>query len=335
MRKFMNKLILPAIIILILQTLTLNGSSLDSTLRGKPSLRVFSNFKKGILEDDRSSAFEVKRVYLGYSGNISENFSAEVKLDIGSPEDLSQYSLIRRYAYFKTAGLYYKNGRINAYFGLFDMMQFKTQELFWGYRYIAKSFQDEYKFGSSADFGAGLKFKITDYLETDLVISNGEGYNNLQADNSYNTGIGLTFKSKNGLIIRSYYDFIRKETIQRDIVLFAGYQHTHFRVAGEYNQKYNSSFFPDHHLKGLSFYSTIILNENWEIFARYDLLKSNILFEETKPWNLIKDGSSIISGVQYKPVKGIAMSVNYQDWVSSAINGKDKAFLYFSLQFEL
>jgi len=41
-------------------------------------MRVFSNFKKGIKESDLSSAFEVRRVYLGYSGNISQNFSADM-----------------------------------------------------------------------------------------------------------------------------------------------------------------------------------------------------------------------------------------------------------------
>ncbi len=319
----------------ILTSISQPCSGQESTIKGTPSLRVFSNFKKGITESDNSSAFEVRRVYLGYSGAINEHFNAEVKLDIGSPEDLSQYSLIRRYAYFKTAGLSYKKGRFSASFGLFDMLQFKTQEQFWGYRYIAKSFQDEYKFGASADLGAGVKYRINDFLEADATISNGEGYNNLQADDSYNKGFGLTFKSKRGVLIRGYYDFIKKETLQNDIVLFLGYQHSLFRLGGEYNRKFNSSFLMNHDLMGYSFYGTYFLNDKWEVFGRYDILRSNEAESDAQPWNLARDGSAVISGLQYKPTKGVFMSLNYQDWVSYAKNGTDRAFLFFNLQFEL
>jgi len=331
----MKKLFLLGIAVLLLYGLHQPCSGQETALKGTPSLRVFSNFKKGITESDPSSAFEVRRVYLGYSGAINEHFSADVKLDIGSPEDLSQYSLIRRYAYFKSAGLNYKKGRLNAYFGLFDMQQFKTQEQFWGYRYIAKSFQDEYKFGPSADLGAGIKYQINDFLEVDATISNGEGYNNLQADDNYNKGFGLTFKNKQGVIIRGYYDFIKKETLQNDLVLFAGYQNSLFKLGGEYNRKFNSSFLSDHDLLGYSFYGTYFLNDKWEVFGRYDILRSNKAESDNQPWNLARDGSAVISGLQYKPVKGVYMSLNYQDWVSIAKNGTDKAFLYFNLQFEL
>ena len=155
-------------------------------------LKVFSNFHIGLTEDDRSTAFAVDRVYLGYKHDIDDQFTAEVKLDIGSPDDLSQYSLIKRYAYFKNAAFTFHRNKIKAWFGLFDMQQFKVQEDFWGYRYIYKSFQDDYKFGPSADIGAGAAYSFNDYIEADLVVSNGEGYKNLQTDNSYKTGVGVT-----------------------------------------------------------------------------------------------------------------------------------------------
>ncbi len=331
----MNRIVLKSFLTVLLVLISNYSIGQDTKPSGKSSLRVFSDFKQGIKSNDHSSAFEVKRVYLGYSGSISEHFSAEVKLDIGSPEDLSQYSLIRRYAYFKTAALTFKKDRITAYFGLFDMLQFKTQEQFWGYRYIAKSFQDEYKFGFSADLGAGLRYRINDFLEADIVVSNGEGYNNLQTDDSYNTGIGLTFKSESGIILRSYFDFIKKEIRSNDIICFAGYQTSKYRFGAEYNSKFNSSFLENHNLTGYSFYGTYVINEQWELFGKYDILRSNVLDEETQPWNLSKDGSAIITGVQFKPVTGIFLSINYQDWVAYAQNGMDKAYLFFNLQFEL
>ena len=40
--------------------------------------RVYSNFKKGISGDDRSANFEIRRIYIGYKGEINDYFSAEV-----------------------------------------------------------------------------------------------------------------------------------------------------------------------------------------------------------------------------------------------------------------
>ena len=51
-----------------------------------------------------------------------------------------------------------KQGNIKTWFGLFDMLQFKVQEKFWGYRYLYKSYMDEYRFGSSADLGTGIQY---------------------------------------------------------------------------------------------------------------------------------------------------------------------------------
>jgi hypothetical protein len=150
--------------------------------KGEPILRVFADFYKGLNKVDNSTAFEIKRVYLGYRGRINEYFSAEAKLDIGSPEDLSQYSLVRRYAYFKTAELRYKKDRLTLHLGLFNTLEFNLQEKAWGYRYLYKSFMDEHKFGPSADIGIGAEYKLNEYFNFDLVISNGEGYKNLQSD---------------------------------------------------------------------------------------------------------------------------------------------------------
>ncbi|MCB8994906.1 MAG: porin [Bacteroidales bacterium] len=330
----MNKLILSGIISLFLKSIPLSVQCQDQQDDGKVLLQVHSDFRKE-LKKEGGSAFEVKRVYFGYTKNINSDFTAEVKLDIGSPEDESQYSLSRRYAYFKKAGLNYYRGRFNAYFGLFEMLQFKTQEKAWGYRYIAKSFQDEYKYGPSADIGIGAKYKINDFLEADLIVSNGEGYSSLQADDNYNTGMGLTYTNQTGITMRAYFDFIAKEVLQSDISFFAGYKNKMFRLAAEYNQKSNTSYLSDHDLNGYSFYGTYNISEKWEVFGRYDILRSNTLLQDDQPWNIQKDGSAIISGIQFKPDKKIYFSLNYQDWVSYAKNGSDKAYLYFSMMYDL
>ena len=72
---------------------------------------------------------------------------------------------------------------------------------------------------------------------------------------------------------------------------------------------------------------------NFQVFARYDFLVSNTLPEETAPWNLSEDGSAIITGIQYQPVKHIKTSINYQDWYPYAGNLENKSYIYFNVEF--
>ncbi len=101
---------------------------------GTVSAKIYTHFNISLDREDPSTAFEVKRAYFGYQRNLSDHFSGEVKLDIGSVNDDSENNPIRRYTYFKNAYLSYKNGNVKSWFGLFDMLQFKVQEKFWGYR---------------------------------------------------------------------------------------------------------------------------------------------------------------------------------------------------------
>ena len=309
--------------------------SQDSISHDKILVRVYSNFKKGILKDDLTSSFEIRRVYLGYKGKLDEHFSAEVKLDIGSPDDLSQYSLIRRYAYFKTASVSYQKNRIAAWFGLFDMQQFKLQENFWGYRYIYKSFQDEHKFGPSADIGAGIKYKICERISAELVFSNGEGNRNSFNNDFIKQGIGITLSPLKNFTFRMYYDYIFSVEPQSTISVFSGYQTTDYRIGAEYNFRKNHRFQLNQDLDGYSFYGTYIINDKWEIFGRYDILNSNLIPEQTIPWNIFNDGTSIITGCQFNPAQGLNVSLNYQDRYSRAKNGTDLAYIFLNVQFDL
>ena len=298
---------------------------------GIVSARIYTHFNYS-LDGENSTAFEVRRAYFGYERNLSDHFSAEVKLDIGSVDDQSEFSLIRRYTYFKNAYVSYTNGNVKTWFGLMDMLQFKLQENFWGYRYIYKSFMDEYRFGSSADLGAGIQYTPSKKLGVDLVLSNGEGYTNLQFDNIYRIGTGITFIPWESLTFRAYYTLHTSQVHQMAFSGFLGYRLNNWRIGGEYNHQLNYKFSEGHHRYGFSFYSTYAFNPKWEIFARYDQLYSNVLPEEEVPWNLGSDGSAVIAGVQYTPIKYTHLALNYQDWVEYAKNGTSEPYLYLNIE---
>ena len=325
---------LALLVVLLVSTGLLPAQEENEAPPGKISAKVYSHFNLSLDSENPSSAFEVKRAYFGYDRVLNDHFSAEVKLDIGSPDDVSEYSLIRRYTYFKNAYLSYRTGNIRTWFGLFDMLQFKVQEKFWGYRYLYKSYMDEYSFGPSADLGTGIQYTPSDLITADLVISNGEGYKNLQFDNNYKVGTGVTVNPMKNLTIRAYYTIhTSREAPQMTISGFVGYHSKKWRIGGEYNLQRNYKFNEDHNRYGYSIYSTYVFSEKWELFARYDQLYSNILPEQEVPWNLARDGSAIIAGIQFTPIRYLHVSLNYQDWVEYAQNGETEPFLY--LNFEI
>ncbi|MBE0423169.1 MAG: hypothetical protein IBX66_04445, partial [Lutibacter sp.] len=101
------------------------------------------------------------------------------------------------------------------------------------------------------------------------------------------------------------------------------------------NGKKYSSAAVDHDLDGLSFYATYVINKKFEIFGRYDELNSNTLIGETTAWNFDKNGSQIIAGIQYAPVKGLKFSLNYQDFSFDNSTLDNKSLVFLNAEFKL
>lgn len=307
----------------------------DFKMTGSPIVTVFANAHSGIVDNDRTAAFEVARAYLGYKLNFSKGWYSVVKLDIGSPDDLSQFSRIRRYAYFKNAMLGYTWKGLKVEFGLIDMQHFKLQEKFWGYRYIAKSYNDRYRFGTSADLGVDIMYKFTDWFSADVSVTNGEGYSNLQRDNTLKGGMGLYFYPLKGLSLKVYGDIMSKSVDETTLSTFIGYKFKDLaRLGVEYNHRFNYNYESGKELYGYSVYGTVILPLNFEIFGRYDWLTSNVPEGDLKPWHLVSDGSSVIAGIQYQPAKFVKIAVDYQDWYARAVNEPDLAFIFLNVEFK-
>ena len=69
----------------------------------------------------------------------------------------------------------WKTGNLTLNGGLISTTQLNFQEKFRGYRYIMKSFQDQYKFGSSADLDLSVAYEFTGWISADAIIVNGKG----------------------------------------------------------------------------------------------------------------------------------------------------------------
>ena len=145
--------------------------------KGKAIVQVFSNFNADFSREAESLGFELERSYLGYEYKLDDGLTVKGVMDIGKSSDVSDY---QRIAYIKNAMLSWKTGNLTLNGGLISTTQFNFQEKFWGYRYVMKSFQDLYKFGSSADLGISAAYKFADWCSADAIIVNGEGYKKIQ-----------------------------------------------------------------------------------------------------------------------------------------------------------
>lgn len=314
----MKKLFLLGLVIFLLSSLTIaQETTQEFKPGGKPIFAIFSNAHSTFVDGTNTSAFEIQRAYLGYDYFFSPEFSAKVIFDVADPES----GKLQMTAFLKNALLAYKNGNLTVNFGLIGLNQFSVQEKNWGYRYIIKSFQDEYKFGTSADLGASIDYKFADYISADFTIMNGEGYKNLQSDDTYKAGLGITITPVKNLDIRFYSDYMKQDFAQQTYSFFAGYKADKFRVGAEYNLQKNYKMEENKDFSGASIYSTVSVSKKLGIFGRFDYLTSTTLDGATDPWNLSKNGQAYVVGFEYSPVKGIKFAPNFRGW-SPADNSK-------------
>jgi hypothetical protein len=137
-------------------------------------------------------------------------------------------------------------------------------------------------------------------------------------------------------MVRFYGDYIKKGVIQSTLSGFIGYQFKEKFLGGvEYNYQFNYKFNDGENKDGYSLYGLYNFTEHWQIFARYDQVFSNTLPGDDQPWALAFDGSAIIGGIQYSPIKQIKIALDYQDWVPYARNMKNLAFIFLNFEFEL
>ncbi len=288
--------------------------------KGKAIVQVFGNFHTGFGPENDNRGFELDRSYLGYEYNFGKGLSAKAVMDIGKSTDVNDY---HRIAYIKNAMVSWKKGNLALNGGLISTTQFNFQEKFWGYRYIMKSFQDEYKFGSSADLGISATYKFADWVSADAIIVNGEGYKKIQKNDGLNYGLGVTLTPVRGFQIRLYGGLNESsEDGGKDIAnlaAFAGYKHEKFTIGAEYNRMWNASYTDGADQSGYSIFASAKLSKIADLYARFDDLYSK------DDWNISKDKSVAILGAQFKLGKFVKIAPNFRMSIPKA-DGADNGY---------
>ena len=296
--------------------------------KGKAIVQVFGNFHSGFGAEKNDRGFELERSYLGYEYKLNKGLSIKGVMDIGKSNDVSDY---QRIAYIKNAMVSWKTDNFTLNGGLISTTQFNFQEKFWGYRYIMKSFQDQYKFGSSADLGISATYKFADWISADAIIVNGEGYKKVQKNDGLNYGLGITLAPVKGLQIRLYgglnedYEEGKKDIM--NMAAFIGYKNDKFSIGAEYNQMKNANYKESADQSGYSVYTTLNLNKKTALYARYDDLLSK------NDWNKAKDESAAIVGAQFKLGKYVKIAPNFRMNMPKADGANNEYAAYMSCFF--
>lgn len=298
--------------------------------KGKAIIQGFANFHTGFGADNDDRGFELDRSYLGYEYSFTNGLSVKGVMDIGQSDEVNDY---HRIAYIKNAQVAWRKDGLTLSGGLISTTQFKYQESFWGYRYIMKSFQDEYKYGSSADLGVSVDYKFNDWISADVIIVNGEGYKKVQINDGLAYGLGVTLRPVEGLSFRLYGGLNEGgEAGRKDIVnlsAFAGYRTDRFRVGAEYNMIYNSGYVQNADMSGYSIYAATRLSKVVDLYARFDDSYSR------HDWNIAEDESAAIVGAEFRVCKYVKIAPNFRIGMPKADGVKDNYAAYINCYFGL
>lgn len=295
---------------------------------GKPIIVLFGDYTAGLGKANDVSGFNLTRSRFGYEYQATGSLKATVVLDINALNDA-------RTVNFHYAMLEWTYQKLALSGGLIYLSQFEAQEAFWGRRYIEKSFQDLYGFGHDSDLGLKLKYGFTDWLSADFAITNGEGTLNLNNNNSYKYGLGITLKPVTGLTLRAYADLYSESPDlypalgpsasyknQGTVALFAGYTNSMFSLGAEYNNQVNRSFVDGCDYSGLSVYAGMPLGEKLGFFGRYDYVDTKTPDGMMYEWSAFVNKNALVTGFEYKPISQLSISPNYRYVESLAGDGR-------------
>lgn len=331
------------------------------THKGKPIIQVFGNFDYNATQGTQKKyGFWFGRAHFGYDYQFNNHFSGKIIIDAGRPTTVGQIEVTdttglnlntsntsKEGSYYtmtlKFASLEWKpNEHIKIQAGGVLQNHYITQEKFWGYRYVAPTFQDKYYGIPSSDLGIIAYFKINEKLGFDIAFTNGEGFRfDQDAYGDVKIASGFDYKPFKGLQTRFYYDYTQsnnplKPTEQKLYSFFAGYKFKQkFRIGGELNYRENNLNINNHDLFGYSVFGAYSIFKQIELFARFDNLQANTINNDIHNWYYQNTGKAYISGIHYNAIEGVNISLNYQGWQPDDVSINFQHHVVLSFEYKL
>ena len=299
----------------------------DNVVGGK----VFFNHTTDLAEGG-INAFNMKRAYLTYSDDVSEDVSYKMTYDMGENDAGSAHT-----AFLKVAMMKWKTGLGNVTIGMQGMNMFKTMENTWGHRFIAKMPMDTYGYSASADLGVGITRSFGS-VSTSALITNGGGYKKVESDSHKKISLHAVYgesklNKKDGFNFGTSYSLEPSDVDSTSIEninvtgLFAGYAGKGFRCGFEFDNRWvfqENEF--DENSNIISVYGTYQLNDKLSILARLDQVDTDIS----------SDGGgvqAIIAGVHHSAAKGLTIAPTVRTTIPEGGDAENSIVLNFQFKF--
>lgn len=299
--------------------------------------------------ETKANGFDLRRIYLGYDYNISENFSSELLVaHEGQVEPGGN-----RTVYVKAANVKWKNFLHNTdlIFGLQSTPTFALiTDKVWGYRSVEKSLSDFRGVSKAVDAGIGLqgRFDSTGNFGYNLLLANGSGAK-IEADKfkKFYGDVYLKLADKK-VIIDFYGDY---ETVQLSpyfknkwtFKMFLGYQTEDFTIGIEgYRQmQQNAIIYTDYSDTSGGVIDTgnvsvfgagifvrgTIRKDKLSFFLRADSYDPNTMFSKffgyAPSYTALNTERFFTVGLDYSPAKNIHVIPNI--WLNSYHSKLDNA----------
>jgi len=232
------------------------------------SIGIAGDFGGYSIFEYNADAFDMKRVYLKYSNNISDDLNFKLTYDVGRDDNDNKLSSYLKHAYIN----------YNQSFGLISLGAIGTnsygaQEKTWGYRFIEKSSLDKAGWTNTADFGIGYSRSFGD-ININAQILNGEGYKEAQdSEGDFAVYLRLLYGegklNKNdgfnvGLVVNNHAD-------DQLVGLFGGWAKDQIRTGLEYNRLDNDASGNSEVM--IANYFNYSLSDKWDVFMRNDRIE--------------------------------------------------------------
>ncbi|PLX00312.1 MAG: hypothetical protein C0594_15850 [Marinilabiliales bacterium] len=298
--------------------------------------KVFGNIYTGFyytFNDNYTprSAFEFSTGLLGYRHKISEKITATLIYDvtrttnnikvsdsIGNSFNVTYFEGSKYTAFLKMGEI---DWNITDYLQLsvgqlLNQQYLTVQDKWWGYRYIAVSYQEKYRYGMPADFGSRLTYK-GNLLKYSITVTNGEGPFRHQDDGSkFLVASNIDITPVDGLMIKMYNDYEPAPSSGVGIAdknvnsFFVGYKKNKIMAGLEYNEIRNYGYMQNENVYGISLYGSYKITDKFDVLARADY--GNLYPQYDNNAKLIDNKQYYIAGLQYQPEKNLFTSVNFR-----------------------
>lgn len=218
---------------------------------------------------DNSHGMWFRRLYVTVDGDLSDDFSARVRVEANSPGNFLDKAKLEPFV--KDLWLRWKPGAHGVLFGLSPTPTWSVIEKTWGYRMVEKTPADLFKLGSSRDIGLAVQgsFGEGKLVRYHAMVGNGNSTSS-ETDRGKKAMLSIGLYPTEDLVLEAYGDLTEWDGGPTRVTMqaFAAYVTDAMRFGLQFIRQ--SRDVAELDLEVASAFGVLRVNDNISILARYD-----------------------------------------------------------------